>query len=217
MSETAGSPNAVLDDAALAPSDERRAAVERAWAYLTGPGPLLTAAERHQVIRDARAGWAGASGPNADSGVAGEAAHWLAVDAEGLRPEIIADFEARGLDRLRYLEIVGVVGRLSSLDFYARGLGASELALPEPSTEPPTGNIDPAAELTNMWVPTIGQSFAPLVLDALPDEGVSLRDMSDAMYVDMSVIGDGAYADSLTKAQIEYLAARASYLNECFY
>lgn len=207
----------MLDDAVLPPSNERRAAVERAWANLTSAGPLLTAAERHQVIRDARAGWAGAAEPNASSGVAGEAAHWLAVDAEGLRQDIVDDFERRGLDRLRYLEIVSVVGRLSSIDFYVRGLGASELPLAEPSADAPTGTIDPAAALTNMWVPTIGQAFAPLVLDALPDEGESLRDISDAMYVDMSVIGDGAYADSLTKAQIEYLAARASYLNECFY
>lgn len=207
----------MLDDAALSPSDDRRAAIERAWASLTGPGPLLTASERHQVIRDARAGWAGADSPNAESGVAGEAAHWLAVDAEGLRPEIVDDFEARGLDRLRYLEIVGVVGRLSSVDFYVRGLGATELALAEPTTDAPTGKLDPAAEITNMWVPTVGQAFAPLVLDALPDEGDSLRDISDAMYVEMSVVGDGAYADSLSKAQIEYLAARASYLNECFY
>lgn len=207
----------MLEDAALAPDADRRAVIGRAWSYLTGPGPFLTAAERHQVIRDARAAWAGASGPNPESGVAGEAAHWLAVDAEGLRPQLIDDFEARGLDRLRYLEIVGIVGQLSCVDFYVRGLGARELALPEPSLEPPTGKVDPAAELTNMWVPTVGQTFAPHVLDALPDEGEALRDLSDQLYVTMEVIGDGTYADSLTKAQIEYLAARASYLNECFY
>ena len=147
----------------------------------------------------------------------GEAAHWLAVDAEGMRPDIVADFEARGLDRLRYLEIVGIVGRLSNVDFYVRGIGASELALPEPDDAEPSGEIDPAAALTNMWVPTIGQTFAPHVLDALPAEGEALRDMHEPMYVLMTNIGDGAYADDLTKAQIEYLAARTSYLNECFY
>jgi len=210
-------PTSLLADAALAPASVRQQAIERAWQNLTSAGPLLTAAERHQVIRDARAGWAGATAPNAASGVAGEAAHWLAVDAEGLRADIVADFESRGLDRLRYLEIVGVVGRLSNVDFYVRGLGAAELALPDPSADSPTGHIDSAAVLSNMWVPTIGQSFAPLVLDALPAEGEALRDMHEPMYVDMKVIGDGAYADDLTKAQIEYLAARTSYLNECFY
>jgi len=207
----------VLEDAALAPAPVRREAVERAWANLAGPGPLLTAAERHQVIRDARDAWAGAPLPNSSSAVRGEAAHWLAADAEGLTNEIVGDFEARGLDRLRYLEIVGVVARLSNVDFYVRGLGATELPLPEPSTAPPTGHIDPAAALTNMWVPTIGQTFAPHVVDALPAEGEAVRDIHEPMYMQMSDMGDNAYSDELTRAQIEYLAARTSYLNECFY
>ena len=123
----------------------RRAAVEQAWANLVGPGPLLSAAERHQVIRDARAAWAGAALPNPASGVRGEAAHWLAMDAEGLRAEYVEDFEARGLGRLRYLEIVGIVGRLANVDFYVRGLGATELPLPEPSTAAPNRHCRPGS------------------------------------------------------------------------
>jgi hypothetical protein len=207
----------VLEDAVLAPAGLRREAVERAWANLVGPGPLLSAAERHQVIRDARAAWAGAALPNPASGVRGEAAHWLAMDAEGLRAEYVEDFEARGLGRLRYLEIVGIVGRLANVDFYVRGLGATELPLPEPSTAAPTGIVDPAAVVTNMWVPTIGQTFAPHVVDALPAEGEAVRDIHEPMYMQMSDMGDNAYSDELTRAQIEYLAARTSYLNECFY
>ena len=171
---------------------------------LVGPGTLLTATERHQVIRDARAGWAGATVSNQTSGVMGEAAHWLAVDAEGITEEIVADFESRGVDRLRYLEIVGVVARLSNVDFYVRGIGASEAGHPD-------------ALLTNMWVPTVGRSFAPQVVDALPDEGEAVRDLHEPMYMLMSDMGDNTYGDLLTRAQIEYLAARTSYLNECFY
>ena len=207
----------MLEDAVLAPSEERRAAVERAWNRLTGPGPLLTDAQRHQVIRDARAAWAGADGPNPDSGVAGEATHWLAIDAEGLTHELVDDFATRGLDRLRYLEIVGIVGRLANVDYYVRGLGAAEPALPAAHGEPPTGRLHPEAAITDMWVPTIGQTFAPHVLDALPDEGEALRDLHEPMYVYFDKIGHGDYADDLTKSQIEYLAARTSYLNECFY
>ena len=207
----------MLHDAALSPNSERLAAVQRAWINLTGVGTMLTATERHQVIQDARAGWSGSTTPDPASGVAGEAAHWLAVDAEGLRAEVVADFEARGLDRLRYLEIVGIVGRLANVDFYARGLGASLPVLPEPSAAPPTGMLHPDAEITNMWVPTVGQSFAPLVLDALPAEGEALRDLHEPMYVSLSALGDGSYADELTRAQIEFIAARTSYLNECFY
>lgn len=207
----------MLDDAQIAPDPNRRQAIERAWRNLTGPGPLLNAAERHQVIRDARAGWAGAEAPNPAGGVAGEAAHWLAVDAEGLTADVVADFESRGLDRLRYLEIVGIVGRLSNVDFYVRAVGASELALPEPAPDPPTQNLHADAANTNMWVPTVGQTFAPHVVDALPDEGAAVRDIHEPMYVEMTSAGDAHHADVMSKAQIEYVAARTSYLNECFY
>lgn len=201
----------------LAPAPTRQKAIERSWANLVAPGALLTSAERHQVIRDARAGWAGGTEPKVASGIMGEAAHWLAVDAEGLTEEIVADFEARGLDRLRYLEIVGVVARLSNVDFYVRGIGATELVLAEPSLTAPSGRLHPDAVLTNMWVPTVGQSFAPHVVDALPDEGEAVRALCDPMYMPMADMGDNAYRDLLTRAQIEYLAARTSYLNECFY
>lgn len=207
----------MLEDAALKPAANRQQAVERAWANLTGPGALLTAVERHQIIRDARAGWAGATAPSPASGVQGEAAHWLAVDAEGLTEATVADFEQRGLDRLRYTEIVGIVGRVSNVDFYVRGIGAAELALGEPSPLPPSGDVHLEAELTNMWVPTVGQSFAPHVVDALPGEGRAVRDLHEPMYMPMAEMADNAYQDHLNRAQIEYLAARTSYLNECFY
>ena len=176
----------MLQDAVLAPAPTRQKAIERSWANLVAPGALLTSAERHQVIRDARAGWAGGTEPKVASGIMGEAAHWLAVDAEGLTEEIVADFEARGLDRLRYLEIVGVVARLSNVDFYVRGIGATELVLAEPSLTAPSGRLHPDAVLTNMWVPTVGQSFAPHVVDALPDEGEAVRALCDPMYMPMA-------------------------------
>lgn len=204
-------------DVALAPDPIRLGAIERAWEQLTGPGVELTATERHQVIKDARAAWAGESAPNPASGVAGEAAFWLAVDAEGLRADVITDFETRGLDRWRYLEIVGVVSRLANVDFYVAGLGSSPLALPVIDQAMPTGHRDSAAIISNMWVPTVGATYAPHVLDALPAEGEALRDLHEPMYVHFESIRDGQFADALTKSQIEFLAARSSYLNECFY
>lgn len=201
----------------LAPDPDRLAAVERAWAHLTTAGPVLTADERHHVINEARRAWAGAESPGADSGVAGEATFWLAVDAEGLTAEVVAKFEAQGLDRLAYLEIVGVVGLLANVDFYMQGLGRELLALPEPCGDEPSGEIAADTEDGYLWVPSVGTPYAPTVLDALPSEGRALRDLHEPMYVDMSQIGNGHYADALTKAQIEWLAARTSYLNECFY
>jgi len=207
----------MLADAALAPDPVRLGAIERAWTQLTGPGVELTATERHQVIKDARAAWDGAAAPAPASGVSGEAAHWLAIDAEGLSADVITDFETRGLDRWRYLEIVGIVSRLANVDFYTAGLGGARFELPTVDHAMPSGRRDAAAIISNMWVPTVGVAYAPHVLDALPAEGEALRDLHEPMYVNFASIRDGQFADALTKSQIEFLAARTSYLNECFY
>lgn len=208
----------MLDDAVLPPARVRREAIRRAWANLTHAGALLTSIERHQIIDRARAAWQGAPAPDPAEDPAQQAAHWLAVDAEGITADLVADLEQRGLNRLRYLEIVGVVARLANVDFYVRAIGASALTLPEPDQLPPSGIVHADAAITNMWVPTVGQAFAPHVVDALPAEGEAVRDLHEPMYVLMAQVGDTRVDnDVLHKAQIEYLAARTSYLNECFY
>ena len=207
----------MLDDAALASAPVRAQAVQTTWSELLTSGPTLFSAERQAIIADARAAWRGATKPNPASGALGEVAHWLAVDAGGITAGLVDAFEAEGLDRHRYLEAVGVVGRLANVDFYLRGLGAADPDLPGPDDSVPTGEVDRRARLTDGWVPALGSLSAPHVLDALPGEGRSLRALHEPMYVAMTQIGNGRYVDELSKPQIEFLAARASYLNECFY
>ncbi len=205
----------VFDRAALAPAPVRRGAVERAWAALVGTGPTLVPHERHDVIRAARSAWRGETNDGLD--VLGEAAHAIAVDAEGITAELVDELERRGLDRLRYLEVVGIVGRLSNVDWYLWALGTEPPDLPTPTDAPATGRIHTSARLTDSWVPMLGAASAPLVLDALIDEGESLRDLHEAMYIDLHRIADWTHGGVLSRVQIEYLAARTSYLNECFY
>ena len=205
----------MLANSKLKPSSARLAAVEHGWRNLTSAGPTLTAAERVGVIAVARAAWAGGPAPAGDP--MAEAAHWLAADAGGLTGSVVADFEARGLYRFRYLEVVGVVARLANVDFYCRGIGAELPIAVAADDGPPTGNVAAEAAMTDGWVPALGPLMAPFSLDALPDEGEALRVIHEPMYIDMAEIGNGAYADELTKAQFEYIASRTSYLNECFY
>jgi hypothetical protein len=208
----------LLDDAALAPDPTRQAAFVRAWSALVGPGPLLTAAQRVSVIGAARRSWEGAAGPDPQLGALGEAVHWLAVDAGGITKAAIDDLEARGLDRLAYLEVVGITSRLSNIDFYATGLGAARPVLPaNPDTAPATGNVAADAAIRDMWVHQSGPVRAPMVIDALPDEGVAFRDLHEPMYMPFQQIFSWDYGDTLTRPQYEYVAARVSYLNECFY
>ena len=207
----------MFDHAVLAPAPARGAAVERAWKHLVTSGPTLFASERLAVIADARAAWQGSEAPNPASGVVGEATHWLAIDAEGITLELVADFERRGLDRLRYLEVVSIVGLLSNIDWYMRGIGAPLPELPAADDTSPTGRVDHRARMTDSWVPMLTDAMAPHVLDALTDEGEALRDLHEPMYVKMHDIANWTKGDVLSRVQIEYIAARTSYLNECFY
>lgn len=189
--------------------------MEAAWRSLVSVGPTLSAAARVSVIDTARAAWADGPAPAEDPQA--EAAHWLAVDAGGLTAAVVDDFEARGLSRFRYLEIVGVVARLANVDGYVRALGGRIPNAEAADDLPPTGAVVADAQLTDGWVPATGPLMAPFSLDALPGEGEALRAIHEPMYIDMADIGNGSYADALTKPQIEYLAARTSFLNECFY
>ena len=221
------SPSAFLIDAAIEPHPDRLDAVEQAWVSLVGPGPTLSMAERHEVVQRSRDAWVGGDPPNPGEHPLAEAAHWVAVDAEGLNEKFVGDLERRGLDRLRYLEVVGIVGRLANIDWYARGLGATVPALDHlpgpgpgaktPSGEP-TGEVHPEARIMDGWVPATGPlQIVPFVLDALPSEGRALRRILQPMYVPFGHLTDATYVDAISKPQIEYLAARTSYLNECFY
>ena len=109
------------------------------------------------------------------------------------------------------------MARIANVDFYARGLGASPPVLPAVDDREPTGEIAPDARITNGWVPATGPLFAPFCLDALPAEGEALRSLHEPMYMPMDQMGDPGFTDRLTRAQIEFIAARTSYLNECFY
>ncbi len=217
LSVTFATVAAVFSGAVLRPSPQRAGGIERAWANLVTAGPTLDSAQRISVMAGARRAWAGAEAPAASDDAMGEASFWLAVDAEGITSDLIADFERRGLPLFSYLEIVGVVARLSNVDWYLRGIGASVPRLPLPDASVPTGRIATDARITDSWVPMLGNASAPHTLDALPDEGDALRDLHEPMYVDMRSIEDWTLSDELSRVQIEFLAARTSFLNECFY
>ena len=206
----------LLNDWKLQPDSERLAAVNSVWAKLVTSGTVLTAEERISVISSARSAWAGGVKPD-PADILADVAYWLATDAGGITAAFVDEVEARGLDRLKYLEAVGVVSVLSNIDFYARGLGAPLLELPAPDGSSPTGAIAADAKMTDSWVPMAGPTYAPGMLDALPAEGETLREIHEPMYLPMPEIGNGAYVDGLSRPQIEYVAARSSFLNECFY
>lgn len=206
----------MLDDGELTPDPDRRAAVAAAWENLVGPGPTLSRAERVAVIEAARRAWAGTATAGGRSLVE-DVGHWVARDAGGITAATVAAIETAGLDRFRYLEAAGVASRLANIDVYARGLGASLPPVPNGPDQPPTGEVHPGAAIVDGWVPSTGPLQAITVLEALPAEAAAFKALHEPFYVPFAHFFDGDYRDALHRAQIEWVAARTSWLNECFY
>lgn len=204
-------------DGALDPNPVRHAAVDAAWANLIAPGPTLSASERRSVIAAARSVWADTIDRSETRTLVEEVAVRMAFDAIGMTADVVAGFEAAGLSRFRYLEAVGLVARLANIDVYATGLGATVPALPGVDPAGPTGEVAAGVGITDGYVPATGNLFALSVLDALPPEGVAFKALHEPFYVPFRSFLDGAYRDELSRAQIEYVAAATSYLNDCFY
>ncbi len=206
----------MLTDGMIAPDAKRRAAARAAWENLMSPGPTLSRSERVSVIESARMAWAGTSSEGGRSLIE-EVGHWIALDAGGITAEAVTTIELAGLGRFQYLEAVGVASRLANIDFYARGLGASLPSIPARPDEPATGAVHDAAAMHDGWVPSTGPLHAITVLEALPSDAESFKALHEPFYVPFIHFMDGDYCDALHRTQIEWVAARSSYLNECFY
>ena len=126
----------------------------------------------------------------------------------------------RGVDPLAYVELVGIVAQTNCVDRFADGLELPRLALDEPVDGPPTQQGAPA-EILHHWVPTAEIQFPNVIkaLSAVPAEIDALFILSDAQYVPIERLRADLINDqnSLSRPQIELLAARTSKLNECFY
>lgn len=140
-----------------------------------------------------------------------------------------------GLSEGEYVETISIVAMMLSMDTVFAGLGIVPPALPEPTAgEPsreipedtaprfswvPTINIKNVPEkLSAFWWPTDEKTYVPHVRQALslvPDECLAFHELHSPLYV--SDVNDLMACRSISRAQMELLAARVSALNECFY
>jgi hypothetical protein len=146
--------------------------------------------------------------------------------------------EARegGLSDAEYVEIVGVVSRVTDLDVFARGLGVPLAPLPEPEPGEPSRQRPEAAVQELAWVPTIpnppeGGALADELYDGhpkpyivrgmslVPDELRKHVALEQVQYLPIGkiMIPDYKHHEDLTRSQVEIVAARVSALNECFF
>lgn len=219
---------------------------------LAEPGTWWTGAERVAIAAELRAARdcalclerlravspEAAQGRHDGPGVLPESAieviHRLTTDPARLGKAWFEKIRASGLDDGRYVEIVGVVTTVMSVDYFCRGLGVPLHPLPEPQPGEPSRYRPAAARDDGAWLPMISAADATgaeadlfggrrrtgnviRALSLVPDEVRQLTDLSAAHYLPIEDVGNPRAHRALDRAQTELLAGRVSALNECFY
>ncbi len=168
--------------------------------------------------------------------VARRVARRLAVSPKDVDQAFCHDALKDGLSDTEYVEIVGLVARVTNFDIFARGVGVALRPLPAAQPGEPSRERPAAAVIEGAWVPTIpngpeggdlgaalyGGQPKPYIMRALslvPDELRAHIELEGIQYTQLDRIFDYDYQhhEGLTRPQVEVVAGRVSALNECFY
>ena len=192
------------------------ALLERTAANIAETGPSLTGLQRCEVAALCRTF---AFDPPADppDDAPGELVWRLTVAPHTVRSEWLTELDAAGIDAAAYVEVLGIVARLTAVDTFCFALGAPPVEIPGGSSEPATGAVAPDASIDGGWVPTVGPAWPPSALSLVPSEHEAMHDVHAALYLSMEQMVDMHIDRGLHRTQMELVAARTSRLNECFY
>ena len=166
-----------------------------------------------------------------------DAVHRIVNDASRLTRRWYERTLSEGLSDARYVELVGTVVSVMSIDSFCRAMGVPLHPLPEPVPGDASGyRPSTAAHDGGSWVPMVpfdnsGTPEADLwppnrtgnvirALSLAPDEVRTLHDLGGAHYIDHGLVRDPSASrdgGALSRAQIELVAGRVSMLNDCFY
>ena len=225
---------------------------QRFWDRLAAPGTWWTGAERVDIAREARAARdcphcidrKAALSPH---GVRGShaAATGLPLSTVAVVHAVMNDasrltrawYEARladGLSEGQYVEIIGTVVALVSIDRFCLGIGVTEHPLPAALLGEPSRYRPPSAGPDEAWVPMVPNDNAATpeadlwpadrtgnvirAMSLVPDEVRTLSDLSAVHYLPNELVRDpSAQHGRLTRPQMELIAGKVSVLNNCFY
>jgi hypothetical protein len=161
-----------------------------------------------------------------------ELAHQVVRDPGRLSKNWFDQVLDDGLTEEQYVETLGVVVAVVSIDAFCLGLGVEPHPLPMPEPGETTRHRPVGTVSGEAWVPMLPpvkssgpeadlfQGFAPNVARAMslvPDAVRTLKELSAAHYLPMDKVIDPRARRTLDRAQMELLAGRVSALNECFY
>jgi len=202
-----------------APDPAAETAVAVALAALAGSGSFFTGAERLAIASQVRFARGLTTSASELAPVLAEHSARVAVEAITVRPEHVDAWQADGRDVLAYVELVAIVALITSIDSYRVGIGAPLDPFPDPTPGAPTPAIGDGAVKSNAWVPTVGIALAPTALSALPNEKAHKDAISKVWYLTDEYVHkyDVEPGRELTRPQMELVASRTSWLNECFF
>jgi hypothetical protein len=224
----------------------------RYWKRLAAPGCWLTGKQRVDVAKEVRQAQQcsicrrrkEALSPYQVDGahdvvttlpeVMVEVIHRVITDPGRLTKTWFDGIIQQGLSEEQYIEIIGTLVFVFSIDEFCRGLDIPLNELPEPVDGEPSGyrpanlsdqgawvslipNIIDTGPESDLWQGRTGYVIRALSL--VPDEVRTLRDLLNSHYLDTDTIWDvsSPRRGTLTRTQMEAVAARVSALNGCFY
>jgi hypothetical protein len=213
-----------------------------AWSRIGAPGAFFTASERTALVAESRHALEcrlcerrrASLSPftfDGDHDVATdlplpavELAHRLASDPGRLTRRWFDGLRRAGLDVRAYVEAASVVATAVVVDTLHRALGLNAPALPSPRDGAPSGVWNDATRDEGAWVPIAPRpSDEPTAtrLPAVPNIARALSLVPDAFALFFRAFGPhyrltgGQFA--IGRPQVEFVAARVSALNQCFY
>ena len=235
--------------------EDLAAAHAQVWEMLAQPGAWWTAEDRIAIAAEVRA--AGdcdfckerkqALSPNAQlpgnhtrasnlPEIVVDTVHRIVTDANRLSESWLRGINAGGISDEQYIELLGIVVAVISIDAFHDALGLEHQALPTPAPGAPSGYRPPGAKDNGAWVATIepedlsereeeiyrGAPQMSNVIKAMslvPDSVRMLNIESDAQYMPPFQVADPTSngGRAITRPQIELIAGRVSALNDCFY
>ncbi|NKB39238.1 MAG: hypothetical protein GKR93_19075 [Gammaproteobacteria bacterium] len=225
----------------------------RFWQRLASPGNCLSAKQRIAVAKEVRQAFScelcrqrkvalspyQVNGEHDQTGelssVMVEVVHRVITDSGRLTKTWFDSVIADGLKHEEYVEILGTVVHVFSIDEFSRALGLPLRELPEagagePSHYRPGNLVEDVA-----WLPMLDQVIDSgpesdlwegklegnviRALSLVPDEVRSLQDLLKTHYLDEAEFGDFEKSPqgTLSRIQTEVVAARVSAFNDCFY
>ncbi len=160
----------------------------------------------------------------------------LTLEPQGFNEDSYNAARSGGLSDEEYVEMTGIIARLTCMDVFARGIGVPLRPLPAPRPGNPSRKRPASAKKEHAWVPTVpnlpeggedaeemfGGAYHPYILRSIslvPDEMRRHIELENIQYLPMEkiLIPDYEHHEGFTRSQAETVAGRVSAINECFY